>query len=46
MPQMVVLAEALKAGLGSSNIGTLNLGPDVVSLISGALAHAANGKSG
>ncbi len=45
MPEVVVLAEALKTGLGSSNIGTLNLGPDVVSLISGALVHAANGKA-
>jgi regulator of protease activity HflC (stomatin/prohibitin superfamily) len=41
MPQMVVLAEALKEGLGASTIGTLNLGPDVVSLISGALSRAA-----
>lgn len=46
MPQMVVLAEALKTGLGTSKIGTLNLGPDVVSLISGALAQTANGKAG
>ena len=40
MPQVVVLADALKQGLGSSHIGTLNLGPDIVSLIGGALSRA------
>lgn len=43
MPQMVVVADALKHGLGSAKIGTLNLGPDVMSLISAALAEVAKG---
>lgn len=30
MPEVVVIAEALKQGLGSARIGTLNLGPDVM----------------
>lgn len=41
MPPVVVLAEAMKQGLGASKIGTLNLGPDVVSLVGAALAKAA-----
>lgn len=44
LPQIVVVADALKQGLGASKIGTLNLGPDVVSLISEALAKVASGK--
>ena len=43
MPPVVVLAEAMKQGLGASKIGTLNLGPDVVSLVGAALAKAALG---
>lgn len=30
MPDVVVIAEALKQGLGAARIGTLNLGPDVM----------------
>lgn len=30
MPEVVVIAEALKQGLGAAHIGTLNLGPDVM----------------
>lgn len=44
LPQIVVVAEALKQGLGGSSIGTLNLGPDVVSLIGAALSKAASEK--
>lgn len=40
MPEVVVLAEAFKQGFGGSNIGTLNLGPDIVALIAGALTRA------
>ena len=40
LPQIVVLADALKQGFGASKIGTLNLGPDIVSLVGGALARA------
>jgi hypothetical protein len=39
-PAVVVLADALKEGLGASKIGTLNLGPDVVSLLGAALQRA------
>lgn len=45
LPQMVVLADAMKEGLGNSHIGTLNLGPDVMSLITQALTGAAGGKA-
>ena len=40
MPPVVVVGEALKQGLGAAKIGTLNLGPDVVSLIGAAVAKA------
>ncbi len=40
LPQIVAPADALKQGFGASKIGTLNLGPDIVSLVGGALARA------
>jgi regulator of protease activity HflC (stomatin/prohibitin superfamily) len=47
MPQVAILADALKQGFGAAKIGTLNLGPDVVSLVGGALARAvAEGAAG
>jgi regulator of protease activity HflC (stomatin/prohibitin superfamily) len=39
MPEVVVIAEALKEGLANAKIGTLNLGPDVMSLIGDAFAR-------
>lgn len=42
-PAVVVIADALKQGFGQSKIGTLNLGPDVVALLAGALGRAASG---
>jgi regulator of protease activity HflC (stomatin/prohibitin superfamily) len=48
MPQVVLLADALKQGLGASHIGTLNFGPDLVTQIGGAFARAVaeNGATG
>jgi regulator of protease activity HflC (stomatin/prohibitin superfamily) len=43
MPEIVVMAEALKHGLASAKIGTLNLGPDVMSQLTAALARASQG---
>ncbi|BDG70691.1 SPFH domain-containing protein [Roseomonas fluvialis] len=40
MPEVVVIAEALRHGLGAARIGTLNLGPDLVAQLGGALAGA------
>jgi regulator of protease activity HflC (stomatin/prohibitin superfamily) len=40
MPQVVVIADALKQGLVDSNIGTLNFGPDVVAQIGALFAKA------
>lgn len=40
IPEIVVLAEAIKEGLSNSNIGTLNLGPDTMNMISETLAKA------
>jgi regulator of protease activity HflC (stomatin/prohibitin superfamily) len=42
MPDVVVIAEALRHGLGAARIGTLNLGPDLMTqlgeVLSGAMA--------
>jgi regulator of protease activity HflC (stomatin/prohibitin superfamily) len=40
-PAVVVIAEAIKDGLAASEIGTLNLGPDVVGMVAAALKQAA-----
>ncbi len=40
-PQVAVIADALKHVLDDANVGTLNLGPDVVSLITSVLRQAA-----
>jgi regulator of protease activity HflC (stomatin/prohibitin superfamily) len=40
MPDVVVIAEALRHGLGAARIGTLNLGPDLVAQLGGALSGA------
>jgi hypothetical protein len=40
MPQVVLLSDALKQGLGASHIGTLNFGPDIVTQLGGAFAKA------
>jgi regulator of protease activity HflC (stomatin/prohibitin superfamily) len=44
-PAIVVIAEAIKHGLANSDIGTLNLGPDVMGLIAAALQQATAAKA-
>jgi regulator of protease activity HflC (stomatin/prohibitin superfamily) len=44
MPAVVVVAEAFRHGLASAKIGTLNLGPDTMSLVGEKLAEARNGR--
>jgi hypothetical protein len=45
MPAVVVVADAFRHGLASAKIGTLNLGPDTMSLVGEKLAEALNGRS-
>lgn len=40
MPDVVVIAEALRHGLGAARIGTLNLGPDLVAQLGEAFGAA------
>lgn len=40
MPEVVVIAEALRHGLGAARIGTLNLGPDLVAQLGEAFGAA------
>jgi len=44
MPPVVVVADAFRYGLASAKIGTLNLGPDTMSLVGEKLAEALNGR--
>jgi regulator of protease activity HflC (stomatin/prohibitin superfamily) len=45
MPPVVVIAEAIRGGLASAKIGSLNLGPDTMQLVGDAFAKAlADGK--
>ena len=44
MPPVVVVSEAVRHGLASAKIGTLNLGPDTMSLVGEKLAEALNAR--
>ncbi len=44
MPPVVIVAEAFRHGLASAKIGTLNLGPDTMSLVGEKLAEALNSR--
>lgn len=44
MPPVVVVSEAIRHGLGSAKIGTLNLGPDTMTLVGTSIAKAMNEK--
>lgn len=43
MPPVVVISEAIRDGLARSKIGTLNLGPDTMTLIGDSIAKAVGG---